>query len=111
SWRTPREQEALHREHARISVEIMNLSGRYANCRLKMAIGVTVTVLSGAAALLFSPMLGGAANAYFYLSFIRFFALIGLMITALGLADYVRRGRYRRQIDELESRRSDLKRR
>src|ERR1700722_10538006 len=40
--RAPREQNALEREYAQVSVEIMNLSGRYSNCRLKMMIGAVI---------------------------------------------------------------------
>src|SRR5690349_851583 len=37
--RAPREQNALEREYAQVSVEIMNLAGKYSNCRLKMMVG------------------------------------------------------------------------
>jgi curved DNA-binding protein CbpA len=37
--RAAREQNAIEREYAQVSVEIMNLAGRYSNCRLKMMIG------------------------------------------------------------------------
>ena len=37
--------------------------------------------------------------------------LIGAMMVLMGLYDYIRRGRYERQINELESRRSVLRRR
>src|SRR5436189_6311916 len=33
-WR-PHEQNAIAREYAQVSVEIMNLAGKYSNCRLK----------------------------------------------------------------------------
>src|SRR5204863_7215222 len=33
--RRPHEQNAIEREYAQVSVEIMNLSGKYTNCRLK----------------------------------------------------------------------------
>src|SRR2546428_5145568 len=45
--RRPREQNAIEREYAQVSVEIMNLSGRYSNCRLKMVIGGAVGGGSG----------------------------------------------------------------
>src|SRR5438034_11276051 len=32
--RRPREQNAIETEYAQVSVEIMNLSGKYSNCRL-----------------------------------------------------------------------------
>src|SRR5438034_8688554 len=37
--RRPHEQNAIEREYAQVSVEIMNLAGKYSNCRLKMMIG------------------------------------------------------------------------
>src|SRR5262245_8211344 len=40
--RRPREQHAIEREYAQVSVEIMNLSGKYSNCRLKMVIGALI---------------------------------------------------------------------
>ena len=40
--RRPREQNAIETEYARVSVEIMNLSGKYANCRIKIMIGAFV---------------------------------------------------------------------
>src|SRR5262245_42914455 len=36
--RAMREQIAIEREYAQVSVEIMNLAGKYSNCRLKMMI-------------------------------------------------------------------------
>src|SRR5262244_1120674 len=40
--RRPHEQNAIEREYAQVSVEIMNLAGKYSNCRLKMMIGAIV---------------------------------------------------------------------
>src|SRR4026209_2640573 len=40
--RRPKEQNAIEREYAQVSVEIMNLAGKYANCRLKMMIGAII---------------------------------------------------------------------
>src|SRR5207244_6771185 len=37
--RPRREQNAIEREYAQVSVEILNLAGKYSNCRLKMMIG------------------------------------------------------------------------
>src|SRR5690348_5632439 len=37
--RAQREQNAIEREYAQVSVEILNLAGKYSNCRLKMMIG------------------------------------------------------------------------
>src|SRR6476660_3600518 len=39
SPRRRKEQNAIEREYAQVSVEIMNLAGKYSNCRLKMIIG------------------------------------------------------------------------
>src|ERR1700746_3230960 len=38
----PRKQNAIEREYAQVSVEIMNLAGKYSNCRLKMMIGAII---------------------------------------------------------------------
>src|SRR4029079_9186150 len=46
--RPVREQTAIEREYAHVSVEILNLSGKYANCRLKMAIGATIGSVASA---------------------------------------------------------------
>jgi molecular chaperone DnaJ len=106
--RTARQEDALHREYARVSVEIINLGEKYSNCRLKIAIGGSVSVLAiivviaAAAASVESPLL---------LAFGRFVALVGAIMAGLGLSDYVGRGHYRTRIDELETRRSDLRRR
>src|SRR5215471_6825858 len=40
--RRAHEQNAIEREYAQVSVEIMNLAGKYSNCRLKMMIGAIV---------------------------------------------------------------------
>src|SRR5499427_5296728 len=40
--RRPHEQNAIEREYAQVSVEIMNLAGRYSNCSLKMMIGAII---------------------------------------------------------------------
>ena len=109
--RTPRQEYALQREHARISVEIMNLSGKYSNCRIKIMIGSVVSVLSIIAVILMSRTLVPSSITFFYVSFVRFFALIGAMMALMGIYDYIGRGRYRRQIRELESRQMDLRRR
>src|SRR3989454_1193514 len=47
--RRPREQIAIEREYAQVSVEIMNLAGKYSNCRLKMLIGA---IIGGLAAIM-----------------------------------------------------------
>jgi curved DNA-binding protein CbpA len=105
--RTRRQVDALHREFARVSVEIMNLTGKYSNCRLKMMIGACLAVVSiGLVAL-------GTAYGFqdINLDFIRFFALVGAITTAIGLSDLVNRKHYRQRIEELRSRQSQLRRR
>ena len=109
--RSPRQEYALQREHARIAVEIMNLSGKYSNCRIKITLGVVASTLSIIAVIMMSRVLPPSTITFFYVSFARFFALIGAMMALMGTYDYLRRGRYRRQIRELESRRMDLRRR
>ena len=109
--RTPRQEYALQREHARISVEIMNLNGKYSNCRLKILIGSVASTVSLLAVVAMSRFLAPSAVTFFYMAFGRFFALIGAMMALMGLFDYIRRERYQNRIDELESRRTDLKRR
>src|SRR5215813_13475742 len=47
--RRSREEYALEREYAQVSVEIMNLAGKYSNCRLKMMIG---SIVGGLAAIM-----------------------------------------------------------
>lgn len=105
--RTRRQTDALHREFARVSVEIMNLSGKYSNCRLKMLIGVAVALVSvGIVAL-------GVALSIedIYLDFIRFFVLVGAITTGIGLSDLIGRKHYRKRIEELERRQAQLRRR
>src|SRR3989449_1033727 len=108
--RRPHEQNALEREYAQVSVEIMNLAGKYANCRLKMMIGAIVGSL---AAMMHS-------TAYFVpadiiqdfnitFAFTYFFTLIGGVMLIIGMSDYLGRGQYRRRIHELEERRSQLR--
>src|SRR5690349_6691623 len=112
--RRPHEQNAIEREYAWVSVEIMNLSGKYSNCRLKIMIGAFV---GGIAAILhlaayvgpFSATLADDFPVAFAFSY--FFALIGGVMTILGFSDYLGRGQYRRRIDELEERRSQLRQR
>lgn len=105
--RTRRQVDALHREFARVSVEIMNLSGKYSNCRLKMMIGGCVAVIS----IGLIAVGTGFRIQDIYLDFIRFFALVGAITTGIGLSDLVNRKHYRRRIEELRSRQSQLRRR
>src|SRR5262252_1917749 len=44
--RRPHEQNAIEREYAQVSVEILNLAGKYSNCRLKMMVGAIVAILA-----------------------------------------------------------------
>jgi len=112
--RRPREQNAIEREYAQVSVEILNLTGKYSNCRLKMMIG---SIVGGVAAIIF------LAASYFppfmelmdqfptTYAFSYFFVLIGGIMIILGMSDYLGRGQYRERIRELEERRSFLRRR
>jgi curved DNA-binding protein CbpA len=110
-WR-PHEQNAIAREYAQVSVEIMNLSGKYSNCRLKMMIGAIVGSIAALMHL----------SAYFVPSdifedfpimfaFSYFFTLIGGIMLIIGISDYLGRGEYRKRIRELEQRRSRLRER
>src|SRR5437868_1682757 len=110
--RRPREQNAIEREYAQVSVEIMNLAGKYSNCRLKMMIGA---IIGGLAAVMH-------LSAYFVPSdifedfpimfaFTYFFTLIGGVMLIIGISDYLGRGEYRKRIRELEQRRSHLRER
>jgi curved DNA-binding protein CbpA len=112
--RRPREQFAIEREYAQVSVEIMNLSEKYSNCRLKMMIGA---IVGGGAAILhlsayigpFSDVLADRFPVAFVFSY--FVALIGGVMMVLGVSDYLGRGQYRRRIRELEERQSYLRER
>ena len=112
--RRPREQNALEREYAQVSVEIMNLAGKYDNCRLKMMIG---SIIGGFAALMylaasyFPPIMAYADDFPMTYAFSYFFALIGGVMIVIGGSDYLGRGQYRRRIRELEERRSHLRER
>src|ERR1041385_6351749 len=108
--RHPREQNAIEREYAQVSVEILNLAGKYSNCRLKMMIGAIVGSLAAVMHL----------TAYFVpadmfedfnitFAFTYFFTLIGGVMLIIGMSDYLGRGQYRRRINELEQRRSQLR--
>lgn len=111
--RRPREQHAIEREYAQVSVEIMNLAGKYSNCRLKMAVGA---VIGGVAAMLHLAAYIGPFGAIFEdnpmtFAFTYFFTLIGGVMTIIGISDYLGRGQYRRRIHELEQRRTHLRQR
>jgi curved DNA-binding protein CbpA len=105
--RTRRQMDALQRELARVSVEIMNLSGKYSNCRLKMLIGSVVALVSIGIIVLGSAWLVNDV----YLDFVRFFVLVGAITAGIGLSDLISRKHYRRRIEELEQRQAELRRR
>jgi hypothetical protein len=112
--RRPREQNAIEREYAQVSVEILNLAGKYSNCRLKMMIG---SIIGGLAAIIyltasyFPPIMQYAEDFPMTYAFSYFFALIGGVMIVIGMSDYLGRGQYRRRIRELEARRSHLRQR
>jgi curved DNA-binding protein CbpA len=110
--RRPREQNAIEREYAQVSVEIMNLAGKYANCRLKMIIGAIIGI-PAALTHLVSYFLPSDIFQDFPLifAFTYFFTLIGAIMLIIGISDYLGRGQYRRRIRELEQRRSHLRER
>lgn len=108
--RPVRERNALVQEYALVSVEIMNLAGKYSNCRLRMVIGAAVG--SAAAILHLIGTFTALLNPYpIVFAFSYFFTLIGGGMTVFAIADYFGRGQYRRRIDELEQRRSVLRQR
>ena len=112
--RAPREQNALEREYAQVSVEIMNLAGKYSNCRLKMMIG---SIIGGVAAIIylaasyFPPVMNYAEDFPMTYAFSYFLTIIGGVMIVIGMSDYLGRGQYRRRIRELEERRSHLRQR
>jgi len=108
--RAPREQNAMVREYAAVTVEIMNLAGKYANCRLRMSIGASIG--SVAAILHLIGTLTTLMNPYpVIFAFSYFFTLIGGGMTVFAIADYFGRSEYRRRINELEERRALLRQR
>lgn len=108
--RPARERNAIVQEYALVSMEIMNLAGKYTNCRLRMVIGAAVG--SAAAILHLIGTLTTVLNPYpVVFAFSYFFTLIGGGMTVFAIADYFGRGQYRRRINELEERRSVLRQR
>jgi curved DNA-binding protein CbpA len=108
--RPDREQSAIAREYAAVSVEIMNLAGKYTNCRLRMAIGASVG--SVAAILHLVGVLTSMLNPYpVVFAFSYFFTLMGGAMTAFAIVDYFGRGENRKRIGELEERRAILRQR
>jgi curved DNA-binding protein CbpA len=110
SHRAEREENAIAREYALVSVEIMNLSGKYLNCRIKMGIGASVGSIGAIIHLMgyFTKLVEPFPMVFF---FSYFFALMGGVMLVMGIADHFGRGQYKRRIDELEERRSVLRRR
>jgi len=108
-WR-PHEQNAVAREYAQVSVEIMNLAGKYSNCRLKMMIGAIVASLAALVHIssYFLPV-DIFEDFPIVFAFTYFFTLIGAVMLIIGIADYLGRGEYRKRIRELELRRSQLR--
>ena len=109
--RTARQEYALQREYARTSVEIMNLGGKFSNCRLKMMFGSLVGGFSLSIIVLAEFTSVGSLLSDFLLAFIRFFVLIGLVMAIIGLSDFMSRRHYRRRIHELELRQAELRQR
>ena len=109
----PHEQNALEREYALVSVEIMNLAGRYSNCRLKIMIGAVVGSIAALMhlAAYFGPFVEISKEFPITFAFSYFFTLIGGVMIIMGISDYLGRGQYRRRIRELEQRRSQLRER
>jgi curved DNA-binding protein CbpA len=108
--RPARERNAIVQEYAAVSVEIMNLAGKYSNCRLRMAIGASVG--SFASILHLVGALTTLLNPYpIVFAFSYFFTLIGGGMTVFAIADYFGRSEYRRRINELEERRAVLRQR
>jgi len=108
--RPRREQNAIEREYAQVSVEIINLAGKYSNCRLKMMIGAIIGGLAAAMHLTtyFMPT-DPFPDFNMIFAFTYFFTLIGGVMLIIGMSDYLGRGQYRRRIRELEQRRSQLR--
>src|SRR6185436_12383311 len=101
--RPARERQAITQEYAAISVEIMNLAGKYTNCRLRMLIGAT---LGSSASMLhrvgiFTTLLDGVP---IFCAFSYLCTLIGGGMIVFAIFDYFSRGETRRRIDELEER-------
>jgi curved DNA-binding protein CbpA len=111
--RRPREQHAIEREYAQVSVEIMNLSGKYSNCRLKMVVGAVIGSVASVVHLsaYFGPFGDILRELPLTFAFTYFFTLIGGIMMLFGISDYLGRNQYRQRIHELEQRRSYLRER
>ena len=108
--RPQRERNAIVQEYAAISMEIINLAGKYSNCRLRMVIGASVGSLAAILHLIgtFTTVLVPYPIIF---AFSYFFTLIGGGMTLFAIADYFGRSEYRRRITELEERRAFLRQR
>src|ERR1051325_1443483 len=110
--RRRKEQNAIEREYAQVSVEIMNLAGKYSNCRLKMMVGA---IIGSVAAVMHLAAYFVPADIFadfpIMFAFTYFFTLIGGVMLIIGITDYLGRGEYRKRIRELEQRRSQLRER
>ena len=110
--RRPHEQNAIEREYAQVSVEIMNLAGKYSNCRLKMMVGSIVAILAAVIHIYGYFVPSGIFEEFpVIFAFTYFFTLIGGVMMIMGMTDFLGRGQYRRRIHELEQRRSHLRER
>jgi curved DNA-binding protein CbpA len=110
--RRPHEQNAIEREYAQVSVEIMNLAGKYSNCRLKIMVGSIVAILAAMIHMYGYFVPSGLFEEFpVIFAFTYFFTLIGGVMMIMGMTDYLGRGQYRRRIRELEQRRSHLRER
>ena len=108
--RRPRERNAIAQEYAAVTMEIMNLAGKYSNCRLRMVIGASVGSFAAILHLIgtFTTLL----NPYpIIFAFSYFFTLIGGGMTVFAIVDYFGRTEYRKRITELEERRAFLRQR
>src|SRR3989442_8190139 len=108
--RPRREQNAIEREYAQVSVEIINLAGKYSNCRLKMMIGAIIGSL-GAVMHLTAYFVPSDIFQDFNITFAftYFFTLIGGVMPIIGISNYLGRGQDPRRFHELEQRRSQLR--
>src|SRR5262245_14523523 len=111
--RRPHEQVAIEREYAQVSVEIMNLSGKYENCRLRIVMGSSVGALVGLKHVV--AHIGTVAKTFRHfpmtLASNYLLNLIGAVMTVIGLSAYFGRGQFRQRIRELEERRAYLRNR
>jgi curved DNA-binding protein CbpA len=108
--RPARERNAIVQEYAAVSVEIMNLAGKYTNCRLRMGIGATIGSIAAILQLIgtFTTLLNPYPVVF---AFSYFFTFIGAGMTIFAIADYFGRSQFRQRIKELEERRAVLRQR